>query len=300
MLRAARATMFRARLPPVRLMPTMRVQESFQPTAQFCSANVPRCSMPRRHFSSTTAALARGRFTGGGDQNQPVPNQSQPEPAVRQSEYDALTPEVRQHMVRVYNVMGSGVATASVGVGAMLASGLYASSGVIIGCSLGALVPILWLSFKPPSTYAGRLALFHSATSMIGAGITPIVLKAAGAGVLGSALVMTGAVFGGFSAAALLAPRGAALSMMGPLIACLMGMILMQLVSAFIYPVPFMHQIALFGGLALFSLLIAADTGAMIERARQGIKDPVQDALSMFLNLVNVFVRMVEVLSMRN
>eukprot|EP01065_Artemidia_motanka_P022100 TRINITY_DN2630_c5_g2_i5.p2 TRINITY_DN2630_c5_g2~~TRINITY_DN2630_c5_g2_i5.p2 ORF type:complete len:310 (+),score=104.94 TRINITY_DN2630_c5_g2_i5:112-930(+) len=259
-----------------------------------------RCSAPaRRPFSATACSLARGR-PGTHDSTDVSPAQQQHQEVMgRQSEYDSLTPEIRQYMVKVYNVMGSGVVTAGVGAGAMLLTPLALSVNPMM-FSLGAFIPLLWLSFRPPASFAGRLSLFHATTGMIGAGLAPVVAKAVTGGVLGSALVLTAAIFGGFSTAALLAPRGAALSMMGPLMAGLLGMILLQLISAFVYPIPFMSQITLLGGLALFSLLIAADTGAMIERARQGAQDPVQDGLSMFLNIVNVFVRIVEMLTGRD
>jgi len=56
-----------------------------------------------------------------------------------------------------------------------------------------------------------------------------------------------------------------------------------------------LHNINLYLGLGVFSLFIAYDTQRMIESARSGIADPISDALSLFLNLLNIFIRLLEV-----
>jgi FtsH-binding integral membrane protein len=75
----------------------------------------------------------------------------------------------------------------------------------------------------------------------------------------------------------------------------LFGMMAVSILNIF-YPTAFAHSLILYGGLALFSMFIAVDTQAMIERARCGAGDHVQDAVQMFLNVINIFVRIAQML----
>jgi len=207
---------------------------------------------------------------------------------------DSITPQVRNHLVRVYNLLTFGVVTAGIGCAAMITTPL----GAIVpywAAMIGGLGCLLWLNFKPPANPQARVGLFLGFTTLEGMSIAPFVKMGAMKGVLGSALVMTGAVFAGFTAAALLAPRGKLLALGGPIFGMLMGMMALSLVSMF-YPTYFAHSILLYGGLALFSVMIAFDTQVMIERARCGNGDHVQDATSLFLNMMNIFVRLLQIL----
>jgi FtsH-binding integral membrane protein len=160
---------------------------------------------------------------------------------------------------------------------------------------IGGFVPLLWLMFKPPASVQGRLALFFAFTTLEGMTLAPLIKVTMAKGVLGSALVLTGAVFLGFSAAALAAPRASMLALQGPLFGMLLGMIAISILNMF-YPTAFAHSIVLYGGLAIFSLFVAVDTQAMIERAACGSTDHVGDALQMFLNVINIFVRIAQIL----
>lgn len=207
---------------------------------------------------------------------------------------DSITPQVRNHIVRVYNLLTFGVVTAGLGCAAMITTPL----GAIVpywAAMFGGLGCLLWLQFKPPANPQARVGLFLAFTTLEGMSLAPFVKMGAMKGVLGSALVLTGAVFAGFTAVALLAPRGRLLALGGPLFGMLMGMVVLSLVSM-IYPTYFAHSILLYGGLALFSVMIAYDTQAMIERARCGNGDHVQDATSLFLNMMNIFIRLLQIL----
>jgi FtsH-binding integral membrane protein len=160
---------------------------------------------------------------------------------------------------------------------------------------VGAFVPLLWLSFAPPANPNLKLALFFSFCFLEGMAIAPIVAVSAAKGVLFSALFLTFAVFAGFTAAAFLAPQGRLLAFQGPLFALLIGFLGLSFLNMF-WPSKFAHSILLYGGLALFSALVAVDTQNMIERARCGMGDHVQDAISLFINMLNIFVRISQIL----
>lgn len=207
---------------------------------------------------------------------------------------DSLTPFVRQHLSKVYGLLAAGCAAAGVGSFLMFATPLGKSVPFFLPMAAG-FVPLLWLSFAPPQNPTLKLALFFSFTVLEGMALAPLVAVTMAKGVLGTAIVLTGAVFFGFSAAAFLSPRASLLALQGPLFGMLMGMVAISILNLF-YPTVFAHSLILYGGLALFSLFVSVDTQAMIERARCGAGDHVQDALQMFLNVVNIFVRIAQIL----
>ncbi|KAI5688168.1 Inhibitor of apoptosispromoting Bax1 [Leishmania braziliensis] len=210
------------------------------------------------------------------------------------SQADSLTPFVRQHLARVYTLLGCACLTAGLGSFLMVATPM----GHVIPYWLpmvGGFVPLLWMSFAPPANPSLKLALFFSFALLEGMAIAPLVLMTSMKGVLTTSILLTAAVFGGFSSAAYLAPRASMVAWQGPLFGALIGMVALSLLNVF-YPTAIAHSLILYGGLAIFSLMVAVDTQAMIERARCGAGDHVQDAMQMFLNVVNIFVRIAQIM----
>jgi FtsH-binding integral membrane protein len=60
---------------------------------------------------------------------------------------------------------------------------------------------------------------------------------------------------------------------------------------------PFIQNLWLYGGLVIFSLFVAVDTQVIIERALRGDSDSVHSALDLFLDALNIFVRIMIILS---
>eukprot|EP01064_Diplonema_japonicum_P036946 TRINITY_DN8502_c0_g1_i1.p1 TRINITY_DN8502_c0_g1~~TRINITY_DN8502_c0_g1_i1.p1 ORF type:complete len:292 (+),score=116.13 TRINITY_DN8502_c0_g1_i1:58-876(+) len=243
----------------------------------------------RSFFSASSQKMARFEKP---KEMQAVEQQQQQ--VAQRSEYDALTPEARRYLGRVYGVTASGMVTLTAGSCAML----FTPLGLAVpywAPMVASLVPMIGLSMGYGKTQGRKLGMFHSFTGLTGMGLVPVVAAAKFGGVLAPAVGLTMATYAGFSAAALMAPAGSSVKMQGPLIAGLLGLIGVQLVSLF-YPTPLATQLIMYGGLAIFSLLVASDTGAMIERANAGQTDVVMDAINGVLNLVNIFVRMVHML----
>ncbi|KPI86029.1 hypothetical protein ABL78_4898 [Leptomonas seymouri] len=210
------------------------------------------------------------------------------------SQADSLTPYVRQHLARVYTLLGAACLTAGLGSFLMVATPLGRAIPFWFPM-IGGFVPLLWLSFAPPANPSLKLALFFSFALLEGMGLAPLVLATSMKGVLTTSILLTAAVFGGFSAAAYLAPRASMVAWQGPLFGALIGMVAISVLNIF-YPTAIAHSIILYGGLALFSIMVSVDTQAMIERARCGAGDHVQDALQMFLNVINIFVRIAQIM----
>ncbi|KAJ9452748.1 inhibitor of apoptosis-promoting Bax1 [Diplonema papillatum] len=216
----------------------------------------------------------------------------------RVSEFDALTPHARTYLSRVYANSAAGVATMAAGCSVMMFTPL-GMSVPFWAPMVASIVPLVALSMGYGKTQGTKLAMFHSFAGLTGMGLAPIVAFAKFGGVLVPALGLTGATFAGFTSAALLAPKGSSIKMQGPLFAGLIGLVGMQIFNIF-WPTPLFTQLSMYGGLALFSLMVAADTGAMIEKANAGINDVVGDSINVVLNLVNIFTRMVQILSGRD
>eukprot|EP00744_Colponema_vietnamica_P012892 GILI01018085.1.p1 GENE.GILI01018085.1~~GILI01018085.1.p1 ORF type:complete len:347 (-),score=75.35 GILI01018085.1:137-1132(-) len=207
---------------------------------------------------------------------------------------ELLTPYVREHLMKVYNLLAVAIGLAGAGSAAMIMTPLGKSVPFFVPM-IGGFIPLLWLWFRPPANPVHRQALVLAFAGLQGMAIAPIVKATAAAGVLGTALVLTGAVFAGFSAAAFLAPRASLVAFQGPLMGMMLGMFAISILNIF-WPTAFAHSIVLYGGLAIFSAFIAVDTQTMIERARCGAGDVAFDALNMFTNVLNIFIRIAEIL----
>lgn len=260
----------------------------------------------KREFSKSSLMIARaaGRPSGSHSSESTTYSSSveqnwQPTSTTSgESTADAVTPAVRDHLVRVYSLLAAGIFAAGLGSAAMFMTPLGKMVPFFVPM-IGGLGCLLWLSFKPPKTENGQLALFFAFTTLEGMAIAPIVKFTVVKGVLGSALVLTGAIFVGFSAAAFLSPRASLIKFQGPMFGMLLGMVAISFLNMF-YPTAFAHSLILYGGLALFSAFIAVDTQAMIERARCGYGNHVQDAVQMFMNVLNIFIRIAQILGGRD
>ena len=234
------------------------------------------------------------RLGGNSNRDSPIEPIYSPQSYSGERTADDLPPHVRDHLTRTYLLLASGVAGAGIGASMMIFTPLCKVIPYWFPM-LGAFVPLLWLNFAPPANPNLKLALFFSFCFLEGMAIAPIIWVSAAKGVLFSALFLTFAVFAGFTAAAFLAPQGRLLAFQGPLFAILIGFIGISFLNLF-FPSKFAHSILLYGGLALFSALVAVDTQSMIERARCGMGDHVQDAMGLFINMINIFVRIAQIL----
>jgi len=119
----------------------------------------------------------------------------------------------------------------------------------------------------------------------------PIVLQAAAA---------TGLMIGSLSAVAAVAPSDSFLWMGGGLsigLTCLVGA---SFASMFFPGSSILQNVTLYGGLGLFGAMTLYDTQKVVQKAKLQTDenfDPIGDSLGLFLNTINVFVRMVQIFS---
>ncbi|XP_042874619.1 growth hormone-inducible transmembrane protein-like [Penaeus japonicus] len=142
---------------------------------------------------------------------------------------------------------------------------------------------------------------------ILGLAIAPI-------GALGGALAIraawyTAGIVGGLSTVAVCAPSDKFLNWAGPLGIGLGGVFVASLGSAFLPPTSALglslYSISLYGGLLLFSAFLLYDTQKVIRKAEThpnmwGVMpyDPINMSHHIVLDVVNIFVRMVQILAL--
>jgi len=213
------------------------------------------------------------------------------------SQETAITPDVRRHLTKVYGTLmaGAGFAAGGAIVGAM-------APAVAVAGLIGSLVGVIALAFMDRSRVTLRQNIFLGVTGLMGASIGPL-LAATAPGVVFAAALGSMAIFGGFTLAALRAKRKSMLMLGGPLMGGMFFILAASLSSIFLPLLGVtspailgaLYNINLYGGLALFSLFIAYDTQAMIENYHAGDDDHVSPALNMFLNVFNIFIRLIQI-----
>lgn len=160
--------------------------------------------------------------------------------------------------------------------------------GLTIG-SFGLLFGMMFTNYQSnPSLKAALYAGFVGCTA---ASLTPMI-HAYGTAVLFDAALCTGATMGGLGMVAWNAPSEQFLQMGGALslgLGCLLGVGLLQM----FYPYSAaLYNINMYGGIALFSMFVLYDTQKIMMKAKQQAQfDPVQNALSIYLDAINLFVR---------
>eukprot|EP01064_Diplonema_japonicum_P007068 TRINITY_DN1479_c0_g1_i1.p1 TRINITY_DN1479_c0_g1~~TRINITY_DN1479_c0_g1_i1.p1 ORF type:complete len:255 (+),score=55.55 TRINITY_DN1479_c0_g1_i1:86-766(+) len=131
---------------------------------------------------------------------------------------------------------------------------------------------------------------------MVGPLIT--ILQAPPSTVL-TALVLTTILFLCFTLSAMYAKRRSYLYLGAILSSCIIGLLVVSVVSIFLQW-KFLWAIQIYGGLVVFSLYVAYDTQVMIERANNGLRDPLYDAIDLFIDFMAIFKRLLIILSDRS
>lgn len=143
---------------------------------------------------------------------------------------------------------------------------------------------------------------------VIGAVLAPLSLY--GGALVVRAAWYTAGVVGGLSTVAICAPSHKFLNMGGPLAIGLGVVFVSSVGSMFLPPTTALgvgiHSMALYGGLLLFSMFLLYDTQRIIHNAEthpvhngfNGVRpyDPINNAMSIYLDTINIFVRILSML----
>ena len=214
---------------------------------------------------------------------------------------------LRQHMIRVYNYMASGLALSGIVAFALFSSpelaGLFfqiSPRGAVVGLNglgwIAILAPLgllLLTSFKGATMSVGAIqAVYWAVTALMGVSLSLLLFRYTGASVARTFFV-TAAAFGALSLYGYTTKRD--LSAWGKfLFMGLIGLILAGLVNMF-WPSGTMSFIISAVGVLIFSALIAYDTQKIKEQYSEAWgtdmveKIAIFGALSLYLDFVNLF-----------
>lgn len=224
-------------------------------------------------------------------------------------------PHVKQRIRDTYMYFG-----ASIGIAGMTAVSVFKSPAlmnivarqglVAMGVSIAALIgtQMVVRSIPYEEGFGKKQLAWIAHCGVIGAVLAPMCFL--GGPILTRAAWYTAGIVGGLSTVAVTAPSDKFLYMGGPLAMGLGVVFMSSIASAFLPPTTALgagvYSIALYGGLVLFSGFLLYDTQKIVYRAEHhpnygyGIQkyDPVNNSISIFMDAVNIFVRIAQILAM--
>ena len=136
----------------------------------------------------------------------------------------------------------------------------------------------MWLGFN--GSVAGNLCTI----SLLGG---PIIAQAA---------IATGCLMGGLSLVAITSKPETFSSYHG-MLGIGLGTVIAAGLGIMLFPLPALYNVSLYGGLLVFGGLTLADTQKLLIKAKTSEKfDPINESLSLYLDAVNIFVHIAEIL----
>jgi len=201
------------------------------------------------------------------------------------SKTSSITPEVKQHLLNVYNTLALGILSAALGTLFFLKFKIGGTLSFITG-----ILMIFWLSATPREDINKRVGILLGFCFMEGISIAPLVWSVAqiDPALIVTAFLGTVCVFACFSASAVFAQRRSFLYLGGVCGSALSLLLLFGFLNVF-FASPMMFNVMLYGGLLIFCGYVMFDTQIMIEKALMGEKDFVWDCLQLFLDFVAFF-----------
>lgn len=168
--------------------------------------------------------------------------------------------------------------------------------GVNLVCSIGSLALLL------NTDYNANPVIKHIAWTgfnVVTAGTLSIV-GFFGSSVIAQAALATGCIIGGISmiGATMNHHNPDNLTKLQMPLGIGLGVVAAAGLGSILFPISLLENIWLYGGLAIFGCLTATDTNKLIENAKQNEHyDPINESLSIYLDTINIFIRLVILLS---
>ncbi|EDQ88800.1 uncharacterized protein MONBRDRAFT_25880 [Monosiga brevicollis MX1] len=216
-------------------------------------------------------------------------------------------PAVRQRISSTFTAFGAGVVFTGVATVALFRGGAHMLMmgrpilSLFVGVGSMFATSMLVHSLPAENTVAkyGALALFNTAVAF---SLCPLMLL--GGPLLLRAAAVTGGIVGSLSIVAANSPSDQFLWMAGPLAMGLGAVVVSSLGAAFLPSMrfaPMLHKVSLYGGLVVFSGFVLYDTSLIIENAKRKLKfDPVGESMRVYMDAINIFVRIAQIMAMNN
>ncbi|KAF7314567.1 Bax Inhibitor family protein [Mycena kentingensis (nom. inval.)] len=281
----------------------------------------------------TNSAFKSARFNGGRTTASPIIEQAQPFPwrrvaliaggvagtviaieAVFNRETRAsLSTAERSLLNESFAYTGAGIAITAGAARALFRSGfvyrlMSANPWVVVGASLiGGIGSIAGVYYTPPESTLTKHAFWLTFNAFQAATLCPLFFYSPA--LLARAGLYTLGVVGSLSYVGATAANDQYLMMGGPLLAgvtvvALSGLAPLVIPATATRALALTENLWLYGGLAVFGGFVLYDTQKILMHARmaeQGLmkRDPMRESIGLQLDMVNIFVRIVQILAMQ-
>jgi growth hormone-inducible transmembrane protein len=218
-----------------------------------------------------------------------------------------FNPDVQARVAKTYAYILGGLTITGVTAAAAHISGLslrllHASPLVTGGTFVLSLGSLLATMLTPKESAVAKHLAWGTFAASLGLSIAPVALL--GGALLGQAAIITFGACSVFTLAAFLAPSESFLKFETPLFAALTTITITSSIAAFFPATAFAvlaSQASLYGGLVIFCGYMAVDTQRLLTEAsdlnaRRSF-DPINASLNIYLNIMNIFIRVVAILA---
>jgi len=205
-----------------------------------------------------------------------------------------LNPAIRKHLTNVYSTLALTVLASA--IGSLVFMYTHAVGGLLTIIAVFGL--LIWLHSTPVHEVNTRMMILLAFGFFQGCGLGPLLESVLDIdpSIVASAFLGTTCIFACFSGSALLAERRSYLYLGGLLSSGLSMLFMMSLFNLF-FRIPMIASVQVYMGLLVFCGFIMFDTQLIVEKAANGSKDFVGHALELFLDFINVFVRLLIILT---
>jgi len=206
----------------------------------------------------------------------------------------ALTPVVRQHLIKVYSSLAVSVLAAAVGTIVQMKMHMFGSAMSFLAC-IGLL---FWFKTIPAIDLTKRLLVLLSIAFLQGSMLGPLVESTLSIdpSIVATAFLGTTCIFACFSGMSLFAERRSYFYLAGLLSSGLSLLLVLSFANLFFRSVAILN-LHLYLGLMVFCGFVVFDTQLIIEKRFQGDTDFLSHSLELFLDFVGIFVRILIILA---
>jgi FtsH-binding integral membrane protein len=212
-------------------------------------------------------------------------------------DFSHLEPMVQKHLQNVYVSMCVCTLAAAVG-GWVHLNSTFLQGGILSG--LGAIGCLIAMMCKQHSAknLPMRFGFLTGFAFLMGLTLGPLLDMAAHVAphLIPTAFLLTSAIFVSLSLCATLTKRREFLYLGGALFSALSIMALLRLVNIFVRSEA-LFDLNLYGGLLVFCGFVLFDTQLIIEKRRNGDDDFVWHAVDLFIDALDIFVRILIILT---
>jgi len=226
---------------------------------------------------------------------------------------DALSSYEKDFLHEAFQYTGGGLLLTALGARSLFKSGaavriMSANPWLVLGISLaGSIGTMMGVYYTPPENTAVKHLFWLGFNACQAATLSPLFFFSPA--ILSRAALYTCGVVGSLSYVGATASNDKYLYLGGPLLAGVTVVALSSLAPMMlplgVRSLAFAESISLYGGLAVFGGFVLYDTQKILHHARMaeaGVvkRDTLKESISLELDMINIFIRLVQILAMQN